>query len=124
MVQHTNNTKTIDFTIYNKVRDFNNYIRINIANCIPSIHRDIRIHLLDECYNLSSSLFSAIYNKGNIRMKHLTDIRVKLSLINMLFDDIRDLEIIKSKKMNVAISKLAVIKNIIYGWIVNEENKK
>ena len=57
-----------DFTIYNKVCDFNDYVRINVANNIPSVYRDIRIHLLDECYNLVSLLFGAVYNKGNIRI--------------------------------------------------------
>ena len=64
-----------DFTIYNKVRDFNDYVRVNIANSIPSVYRDIRMHLLDECYNLVSLLFSAVYNKGNIRMKYLIDLK-------------------------------------------------
>ena len=113
-----------DFTIYNKVCDFNDYVRINIANSIPSIYRDIRIHLLDECYILVSLLFSAIYNKGNIRMKYLVDLKIKLSLINMLIDNINNYKIIKGKTINAAISKLAIIKNIIYGWIINEEKEK
>ena len=97
---------------------------MNIANSIPSIHRDMRIHLLDECYNLVSLLFGAVYNKGNIRLKYLNYLRVKLSLIDYIFTDIKDCRVIKYKTLEVAISKLATIKNIIYGWIINEEKSK
>ena len=124
MLVKENEKKEQDFTIYNKIKDFNSYVRTNIASSIPSIYRDMRIHLLDECYNLVSLLFGAIYNKGNIRLKYLNDMRVKLSLIDYLFTDINDCRIIKEKTLKVAISKLATIKNIIYGWIVNEEKGK
>jgi len=82
MVITEKDKKNQEFILYNKTRDFNSYIRLNIANSIPSIYRDIRIHLLDECYSLVSLLFGAIYNKGNIRMKYLNDMRIKLSLID------------------------------------------
>ena len=124
MTNTIKDSKNLDFTIYNKIRDFNKYVRINIANSIPNVYRDIRIHLLDECYSLASLLFGAIYNKGNIRMKYLVDIKIKLSLIDLLFSDIEDFKIIKTKKLIVAISKLATIKNIIYGWIINEEKER
>ena len=124
MVLKEKDKKELDFTIYNKIRDFNSYVRINIANSIPSVYRDIRIHLLDECYSLASLLFGAVYNKGNIRLKYLNDMRIKLSLIDLLISDIRDYKIIKDKTLNVAISKLATIKNIVYGWILNEEKGK
>ena len=113
-----------DFTLYNKIRDLRDYIRVNIANSIPSVYRDIRIHLLDECYNLTSLLFGATYNKGNVRLKYLNDMRIKLSLLDLLINDLREYKIIKDKTLNVVISKLAVIKNIVYGWIVNEEKDK
>ena len=124
MIKNEKETDNQGFTLYNKVRDFNTYVRINIANSIPSVYRDIRIHLLDECYNMASLLFGAVYNKGNIRLKYLNDLRIKLSLIDLLISDIRDYKIIKDKTLNVAISKLATIKNIVYGWVVNEEKVK
>ncbi len=91
---------------------------------MPVIYRDIRIHLLDECYNLTSLLFGATYNKGNVRLKYLNDMRIKLSLLDLLISDLREYKIIKDKTLNVVISKLAVIKNIVYGWIINEEKNK
>lgn len=124
MIKKTNERKVQEFTLYNKIRDFNSYIRLNIANDIPSVHRDIRIHLLDECYNLISLLFCAVYNKGNIRLKYLNDMRVKISLIDFLISEMQDNKIIKNKTLNVAISKLATIKNIVYGWVLNEEKEK
>lgn len=124
MVQKSREKNSDEFSLYNKIKDFNSYIRLNVANCIPSVHRDVRIHLLDECYSLVSLLFYATYNKGNVRMKYLNDLRVKLSLIDYLLTDMNDYRIIKSKTMNVAISQLATIKNMAYGWILNEEKEK
>ena len=95
MLSKENNQKEQDFTIYNKIKDFNGYVRANIANSIPSIYRDMRIHLLDECYNLISLLFGVIYSKGNIRLKYLNDINVKLSLSDYLFSEYWDNRIIK-----------------------------
>lgn len=112
------------FTLYTKILDFNDYVRKNICNNIPNIHRDIRIHLLDECYNLAKLMFSASYNKGNVRRKYLTDLRVNLSLIDMLLAQIKNLGCIKNQTINTCINKITSIKNIIYGWIINEENQK
>ena len=80
--------------------------------------------MLDECYELVSLLFGAIYNKGNIRMKYLNDMRIKLSLIDYLIIEIQEYKIVKDKTLNVAISKLATIKNMVYGWVINEEKGK
>ena len=112
------------FTLYNKILDFNDYVRKNICNNIPNIHRDIRIHLLDECYNLAKNMFGASYNKGNVRRKYLADLRVNLSLIDMLITQIKNLGCVKNQTLNVSINKITCIKNIIYGWIINEENQK
>ena len=112
------------FGLYAKVSDCNNYIRKYIVVNIPNIHRDIRIHLLDECFNLYKNMLYATYNKGNIRMKYLIEIRVNLSLIDILMNDIKELKCINNKYINTSISKLSDIKNIAYGWIINEEKKK
>ena len=111
------------FTIYDKILDFNSYIRKYIVVNIPSVNRDLRIHLLDECYNLLKDMFSAIYNKGNIRMKYLIEMKVTVSLIDMLLTEIGNLKCQKNKYITTSISKLEDIKNIIYGWIINEESK-
>lgn len=117
-------TEKKQFSLYSKVLDFNQYIRSYIIHTIPSIHRDIKIHLQDECYTLAKNIFYATYNKGNIRMKYLVELRVNLSLIDMLLTEIDNLGCLKKRHLNVSISKLSDIKNIIYGWIINEEEKK
>ena len=63
-----------EFKIYNKVAEFNRYVRNTITNFITSVHRDIRIHLLDENYSLLHNLLSASYNKGNIRIKYISEV--------------------------------------------------
>jgi len=117
-------TEKKQFSLYNKILDLNKYIRNYIIHSIPSVHRDLKIHIQDECYNLAKNMFYATYNKGNIRMKYLIELRVNLSLIDMLITEISQLESIKNKHINTTISKLSDIKNIIYGWIINEEEKK
>lgn len=118
-----NNTSSKDFSLYNKVVDLDNYINRYIANNISSVRRDIRIHLLDEIYNLSKNIFYVLYNKGNIRMKYLIELQVNISLIDMFLLKLRNLNTVKKSYIDVSISKLSDIKNIIYGWKFNEEKK-
>ena len=110
-----------NFKLYSYILDFDDYTRKYVVNNIPSVDRDIRIHLLDEIYNLEKSIIYAINTKGNIRIKHLIDSKVSISLIDMLFLKIRDIKCLKSAKLNTSIDKLTNVKNIVYGWIVNEE---
>ncbi|MBQ8892410.1 MAG: hypothetical protein IJ068_06085 [Bacilli bacterium] len=110
-----------NFKLYSYILDFDDYTRKYVVNNIPSVDRDIRIHLLDEIYNLEKSIIYAINTKGNIRIKHLIDSKVSISLIDMLFLKIRDIKCLKSSKLNTSIDKLTNVKNIVYGWIVNEE---
>lgn len=113
-----------DFTIYNKIFDYSQYVRNYIAVSIPNNNRDIRIHLLDEIYSLSKNMFYAIYNKGNIRMKHIVDMQINISLIDMLTRQIQELKCISKKNIDSSIKKLSDIKNIVYAWKYNEEEKK
>lgn len=113
-----------DFTIYNKILDYSQYIRTYISSSIPSAHRDLRIHLLDEVYNLSKNMFYAIYNKGNIRMKYVIEMQINISLIDMLIRQIQELKSIPKKHIDSSIKKLSDIKNITYAWKYNEEYKK
>lgn len=52
-----------DFKLKNMIINYNNYVRTYLVSDIPSVHPDIRIHLMDENYNLVRYLFLAIYNK-------------------------------------------------------------
>ena len=106
------------YTLYNKMIDFKSYIRNYVVINIPNIHKDIRIHLMDECYKILDNLFHASYNKGNIRMKY------NLSMIDVMITDINNLKCVKDSYVKSMIGKITDIKTIIYGWILNEENKK
>lgn len=120
----TNQSNSYDFTIYNKILDYNQYVRTYVAISIPNNNRDIRIHLLDEIYNLSKNMFYAIYNKGNIRMKHIVEMQVNISLIDMLVRQLQELKCVPKKHIDSSIKKLSDIKNITYAWKYNEEEKK
>lgn len=68
-------------------------------------------------------MFYATYTKGNIRMKYITELRVNLSLLDYLFDEINNISCVKNKRILSSINKLSDIKNIIYGWMLNEEKR-
>lgn len=114
----------VNFNLYNKIIDYSKYVRTNILITIPIIHRDVKIHLADETYNLSKLLFLAVYNKGNVRMKYLIELQATLSSIDMLSTTIIDLKCCSIKKVKASLKKLEEIKNIIYAWIINEKKVK
>jgi len=112
------------YKLYNKISAFNKYSRKYILTMIPKVHHDIRIHYADELYNLTKNMLNATYNKGNIRMKYLVELQVNLGMIDFLLTEIKELNCIKTKYINTATSLLTEVKNIIYGWKFNEEEKK
>lgn len=58
------------YLIYHKVNDFEEYSEKYIINSIPAVHRHIRIHFVDETYNLLHYLFlSYHYDINNQRRK-------------------------------------------------------
>lgn len=113
-----------EFVIREKVILFDKYVRDNIANAIPSVHRDIKIHLLDEVYNVVKNLHFAIYNKGNIRIKYITEIIVNISLIDYLFGFIENYDGINKLKLRNATKMLLDVRNMIKRWKLTEESKK
>ena len=113
-----------EFTIYNKILDYSNYVKKYIMSNIPANSRDIRIHFLDEIYNLSKNMFYAVYNKGNIRMKYLIEMQVNISLIDMMTNELRQFSTVPNSQLNSSIKKIGEIKNIVYAWKLNEESKK
>lgn len=113
-----------EFKIYNKITDYMNYVRKYVAPMIPSVHRDLRIHLLDEIYYLSKNMFASVYNKGNVRMKYLVEMQINLSMIDMIMLELRNLKCISKHHLESSLLKLSEIKNIIYAWKLNEEQKK
>ena len=95
-----------NFNLYNKILDYSKYVRTNILVTIPIIHRDVKIHLADEIYNLSKLLFLVVYNKGNVRMKYLIEIQATISCIDMLTTTIIDLKCCPYNKAKVSLKNL------------------
>lgn len=113
-----------EFMIYNKIKDYSEYIKTYLVVSIPNVRRDLRIHLLDEVYMLSKNMFGAVYNKGNIRMKYLVEMQINLSLLDMMTEEIKTCSKIPKQHIITSIRKLSEIKNIVYAWKLNEESKK
>ena len=112
------------FRIYNKALSIDKYIRNNIAINIPSIKRDIRIHMLDNSYNLIENITYAMYNKGNIRIKYIINTLVNISMLDYLIGNIRELKDTNKKHIDYILNNLADLKTMISSWRITEENGK
>ncbi len=108
--------KKEEFHLQKYIEEFNSYIHKYISNNISKIHRNTKIHLEDECYNLVRNLYYGMATKGNIRSKYLVDMAVTVGLIDYLLGQLQEEKNIESKKIEKAIGKLAIIKTSINGW--------
>lgn len=113
--------KNSDFTLYNEIIKYDKYVRKHVANNIPCVYRDLRIHLVDEIYNLKKSLLYAQYNKGNIRVKYITEMIVVISMIDIISNDLMEYCPKIKKYIQTSISSLTIIKNMTYAWRNNPE---
>ncbi len=110
-----------DFNLYTRVVNYDEYLRINVATCIPNVQRDLRIHLLDESYNLLRSLYEAEYTKGNIRMKNITEMLVIISMLDFISAELLEYCPNNKRKIIKSIEMLTEIKNMTYSWRKNPE---
>lgn len=111
------------FHLETKIKNFDKYIQKYISGNISKVHRNLKIHLEDECYNLVKFLYQAIFTKGNIRSKNLTDMLVTLSLIDHLLDEAKEEKNINPKKLETSISQMVEIKNMTRAWRESHEQK-
>lgn len=119
-LKKSNNSK---FKLYKLSRDFYGYTRKYLIINIPKVHADLRIHIMDETYNLIKNILFSSVNEGNIRRKYLKECKVNISMIEMILEELNTFKYIKTSKFMTANHKLSDIKNYIYGWYTNEENK-
>ena len=112
------------FRLADKAYALDNYVRSQIANNIPNMHRDIRIHLLEEMYKIAQEIYAASFTVGNVRRKHLTELKIHLTLADMLLRQVYDLHCVKSAKLEHVAALLLEMKTITYGWAHREETAK
>ena len=123
-------SKTLDnkysntFRLADKAYALDNYVRSQIANNIPNMYRDIRIHLLEEMYKIAQEIYAASFTVGNVRRKHLTELKIHLTLADMLLRQVYDLRCVKSAKLEHVAALLLEMKTITYGWAHREETAK
>ena len=110
-----------DFVLYNKIIYYDKYVRRYLPSVIPSVYRDLRIHLFDENYNLIKYLYKVSYTKGNIKNKYITEMLVTISLIDYLLSTILDFCPKGKKYITKSIGMLTEIKNIIYALKRNSD---
>ena len=113
------------FHLRREIRKYMSYVKRYVSSEIPSIHRDVKIHLLDENYNLYRELNSATFTIGNIRNKHVSEMIISITMIDYLLGYL--LDVAKKKgHIKIAIGMLTDIKNMTFGWKkkLDNENKK
>lgn len=110
-----------EFKLYTETLRYSKYIRQYVLANIPNVHRDLRIHLMDEVNSLIRNLVSAESTKGNIRMKYITEMIINIKMLDIISSDIRDFCPESKKHINKSIAILAKIKNMTYRWQQNPE---
>lgn len=120
----SNNKYGQNFRLENLIYDLDRYYRLYVANNIPKTQRDLRIHLFEEIYHLHEDVFSATFTKGNIRVKHLSEMKKHMSLLDMLLRHLSERHYVKTNKIEHCASLLCEIKTIVYGWAKREESAK
>lgn len=110
-----------NFRLENMIYDLDRYYRLYVANNIPSTQRDLRIHMFEEIYHLHEDVFSATFTKGNIRRKHLSEMKKHMSLVDMLLRHLGEHKYVKAQKIEHCSALLCEIKTIVYGWAKREE---
>ena len=121
-----NINKEKDYSLYKKLFSFKTYSERHILNNIAKVNNQLRIHYIDELYELYKNFYRALYNKGNIRNKAINDMLVNISMLDMNFDSIYEFKYIDDKRYKSVVSLLLDIKNITYGWKnkINSEKEK
>lgn len=110
-----------EFKLYGEILNYSRYIGQYVLCNIPNVHRDLRIHLMDEVNSLIRNLVSAESTKGNIRMKYITEMIINIKMLDIISSDIRDFCPESKKQINKSIAILARIKNMTYRWQQNPE---
>ena len=62
-----------EYNIFNKTRDFDNYIRKYVVVNFPKVHNSLRIELENNILKLIKDLFYVYYNIGNIKKKYFIE---------------------------------------------------
>ena len=110
-----------EFKLYVEILNYSRYIRKYVLCNIPNVHRDLRIHLMDEVNSLIRNSVSAESTKGNIRMKYITEMIINIKMLDIISSDIRDFCPESKKHINKSVAILAKLKNMTYGWQQNPE---
>ena len=113
-----------EFKLYNKVINYNRYIRKYVVNNIPNIHRDLRIHMLDENYNMIKCLYKSEYSKGNIRIKNITDMYITICILDFITSELMEIDCKNKKHLIKSVELLTEIKNMTYAWKKSIDDKE
>lgn len=112
-----------EFKLLNKSKSLFRYVEENICHNIPKIYSNYRNGLMDNIVNLNYYIIKANVNDGNIRNKYQKEVLVCISMIDMYFSILLEINVISKKKFMVVVRMLNEIRKITMGWIDNEKKK-
>lgn len=104
------------FELASAINEYDRYIRTNIASNIPKVYNDLRVHLLDEIYNLNKELIIARLNKNEKRIDAINNMLIILTLIDKITEDIMFLCPNLKEKVITSISYLDKITRKTYSF--------
>lgn len=114
--QNDDNFKRNDYHIYVSSKKLHLYIAKFISPLIPKVYSNIRVGILDECYELIKNIYSSYYNEGNIRKKYVNASCVSISIINHYVSMLDELDIIKGKVLKTLSYYLSDVKISLFAW--------
>ena len=105
-----------EFKLYSEIINYSRYVRKYVLCTIPNLHRDLRIHLMDEIYNLERNIILAENTRGNIRIKYITEMQTNGRMLDLISSDIMEFCPDSKKYIEKSISFLTIIRNMTYAW--------
>lgn len=112
------------FIVLGKEKAMLLYLDKYVFSSYPKNETSIKIRLNDEMYKLIENTIRVNLNKGNVRAKYLTEVKLNIMMIDFYLNVTFDKEIIIKKRFLSCIRMLTEIRNIIYSLERLNEVKK
>ena len=113
-----------NFKIISKMKYLIKYINDYVFSGFPKTYLALKINLEKCMYNIIEETLRARLNLGNIRVKHIKEILINLSLIDYYIGEVYDKKIIIYKRYCACININNEVYKMVYRWLLNEEVKK
>lgn len=116
--------KNEDFRIVGKIRELMKYCDSYVFSSFPKSELALKIRLEKCLYSLHEECLRARLNVGNIRVKHIKELVINISLIDYYIGTCSCKKIITSKRYFSIMGFLDSLNKMVGGWLAGEEKRK